>query len=186
MRLTELVHEALKNHLQGGDFAIDATAGNGHDTYHLAECVGEAGKVIAIDIQVEAIESTRGLLSMTALANRVNLLVGDHSVILDKLFEEYKDSIASIVFNLGYLPGSDKCVKTRAKNTSRALDASTKLLRPSGLLCVTAYRAHHGGEEEAKSVEGWMAGRAADGWHVMRNEPTSNNLPPILWLASKP
>ena len=186
MRLTELVHHTLSNHLRDGDFAIDATAGNGHDTNFLAERVGKAGKVFSIDIQLEAIESTRSLLSEKALANRVNLRMGDHSAILEQLSKEYEDSIATIVFNLGYLPGSDKCVKTRAKNTIRALDASTELLRPSGLLCVTAYRAHHGGQEETKSVEAWMAGKVADGWHVMRNEPASNNLPPILWLASKP
>ena len=186
MRLTELVHEELKNHLQGGDFAIDATAGNGHDTYYLAERVGETGKVISIDIQIEAIESTLGMLSMTALANRVDLLVGDHSVILDKLFEEYKNSIAAIVFNLGYLPGSNKFIKTDAKNTIRALDAASKLLRPSGLLSVTAYRAHLGGEEETISVKEWMASKEDFGWLINSHHPVSSNLPPILWIAYKP
>ena len=186
MRLTELVHHTLSNHLRKGDFAVDATAGNGHDTSFLAECVGEAGKVISIDIQIEAIKSTRSFLSMTALANRVNLLVGDHSVILDKLFEEYKDSIAAIVFNLGYLPGSNKCVKTEAKNTIRALDAASKLLRPRGLLSVTSYRAHQGGEEETIWVKKWMASKEDFGWQINSHDPVSSNLPPILWIAYKP
>ena len=185
MRLTELVHNTLNDHLREGDLAIDATAGNGHDTGYLATRVGERGRVIAIDIQGIAIESTRNLLSEIAVANRVTLLVGNHSVILDELLEEYKESIATIVFNLGYLPGSDKSVQTEAKNTIQALEASTNLLRPSGLLCVTAYRAHHGGEEETKSVEEWIARKVADGWHVKRHEPASNNLPPILWVAAK-
>ncbi|MEC7274061.1 MAG: class I SAM-dependent methyltransferase [Verrucomicrobiota bacterium] len=186
MRLTELVHEALKNQLQDGDFAIDATAGNGHDTCYLSERVGEKGKVISIDIQIEAIESTRVLLSVTALTNRVNLLVGNHSVILNQLFEEYKDTIAAIVFNLGYLPGSDKCVKTKARNTIHALDAASKLLRPSGLLCVTAYRAHPGGEEETISVKEWMTSKEDIGWQINNYDPVSSNLPPILWIAYKP
>ena len=186
MQLTELVHETLKTHLQSGAFAIDATAGNGHDAYLLAKSVGKCGKVIAIDIQEMAIKSTRTLLSEKGLADRVTLLAGDHSVILEKLSKEYKDSIDSIVFNLGYLPGSDKRVKTSAKNTIRALDASTNLLRPSGLLCVTAYRAHHGGEEETKSVGEWMTSKTYGGWNIKCHEPNSNNMPPILWIAGSP
>ena len=186
MRLTELIHSTLNDHLREGDLAIDATAGNGHDTGYLAARVGERGKVIAIDIQESAIESTRSLLWEKTLLDRVSILTGNHSVILDELLNEYKESISTIVFNLGYLPGSDKSIKTEAKNTIQALEAATKLLRPSGLLCVTAYRAHQGGEEETKSVEEWMARKVAYRWDVKRHEPASNNLPPILWIAGNP
>ena len=186
MRLTELVHHTLNDYVREGDLAIDATAGNGHDTSYLASRVGEVGKVIAIDIQDSAIESTRSLLSEKALLDRVTLLVGDHSVILEQLLEEYKESIATIVFNLGYLPGSDKSVKTEADNTIQALEASTMLLRPSGMLCVTAYRAHLGGKEEATSIKRWMASKESSGWQIKSHVPVSSNLPPILWLVRKP
>ena len=186
MRLTELVHHVLNDHLREGDLAIDATSGNGHDTGYLATHVGESGKVIAIDIQRSAIESTRSLLSEKDLLDRVTLLAGDHSVILEQLLGEYKESVATVLFNLGYLPGSDKSVMTEAQSTIQALDAATNLLRSSGLLCVIAYRAHEGGEEETKSVEEWMASKESSGWHIKRHVPTSSNLPPILWLAVKP
>ena len=186
MRLTELVHHTLNDHLREGDLAIDATAGNGHDTGYLATRVGESGKVIAIDIQRSAIESTRSLLSEKDLLDRVTLLAGDHSVILEQLLGEYKESVATVVFNLGYLPGSDKSVKTEATNTLQALEASAILLRHSGMLCVTAYRAHLGGEEEAATVKEWMSSKESSGWLIKRHVPTSSNLPPILWLAVKP
>jgi predicted methyltransferase len=38
--------------LQAGDVAVDATAGNGHDTLFLAEAVGPTGRVHAVDVQV--------------------------------------------------------------------------------------------------------------------------------------
>jgi predicted methyltransferase len=38
--------------LQPGDTAVDATAGNGHDTLALAELVGPQGVVWALDLQV--------------------------------------------------------------------------------------------------------------------------------------
>ena len=41
-----------------GDYAVDATLGNGHDTCFLAEIVGDSGKVFGFDIQKEAIESS--------------------------------------------------------------------------------------------------------------------------------
>ena len=186
MRLTELVHHTLNDHLHEGDLAIDATAGNGHDTGYLATRVGESGKVIAIDIQRSAIESTRSLLSEKDLLDRVTLLAGDHSVILEQLLGEYKESVATVVFNLGYLPGSDKSVKTEAANTLQALEASAILLRHRGMLCVTAYCAHQGGDEEAALVKQWMASKESSGWHIKCNTPASSNLPPILWLAGKP
>ena len=186
MRLTELVHHTLNDYLREGDLAIDATAGNGHDTSYLASRVGEVGKVIAIDIQDSAIESTRSLLSQKALLDRVTLLAGDHSVILEQLLEDYKESVATVVFNLGYLPGSDKSVKTEATNTIQALDTSAMLLKPNGMLCVTAYCAHLGGGEEATSVKEWMASKECSGWQINSHVPVSSNLPPILWLARKP
>ena len=186
MRLTELVHHTLNDYVREGDLAIDATAGNGHDTCYLATRVGESGKVISIDIQGSAIESTRSLLSEKALFDRVTLLAGDHSIILEQLLEEYKESVATAVFNLGYLPGSDKSVKTEAANTLLALEASSMLLKASGMLCVTAYRAHLGGGEEAALVKEWMTTKESSGWQIKNHVPASSNLPPILWLAIKP
>ena len=186
MRLTELVHHTLYDQLREGDLAIDATAGNGHDTVYLATRVGESGKVISIDIQKSAIESTRSLLSKKTLFDRVTLLLGDHSIILEQLLKEYKESVSTVVFNLGYLPGSDKSVKTDAASTISALEASAMLLRPSGMLCVTTYSAHLGGEVEATTVKEWMSSKESSGWHIKSHVPVSRNLPPVLWLARKP
>ena len=44
-------HQLLKEVVELGDFVIDATMGNGHDTAFLAELVGPSGEVFAFDIQ---------------------------------------------------------------------------------------------------------------------------------------
>ena len=44
-------HQLLKEVVEPGDFVIDATMGNGHDTAFLAELVGPSGEVFAFDIQ---------------------------------------------------------------------------------------------------------------------------------------
>ena len=61
MRLTERVHAVLEDQIQAGNWVIDATMGNGHDTLFLSKLVGSEGKVWAFDIQAAAIESTRKL-----------------------------------------------------------------------------------------------------------------------------
>ena len=185
MRLTEKVHTILTNHLQQGDQAIDATAGNGYDTLFLAEQVGSSGKVTAIDIQDCAIRSTREKLESTGLIDRVKLVTDDHATALGKLIEANREKIAAITFNLGYLPGSDKSIQTETESTEEALAASIQLLSPGGYLCVTAYRGHSGGTSEAEAVEAFMSKSQKEGHEVDCYEPESSNSPPILWVLRK-
>ena len=55
-------HRFIQRHLPKGGFAVDATAGNGGDTLLLCETVGKEGRVLAMDIQAQAVENTRKLL----------------------------------------------------------------------------------------------------------------------------
>ena len=185
MRLTEKVHTILTNHLHEGDLAIDARAGNGYDTLFLAEQVGPSGKVTAIDIQDCAIRSTREKLESTGLIDRVKLVTDDHATALGKLIEANREKVAAITFNLGYLPGSDKSIQTRAESTDEALSASIQLLTTGGYLCVTAYRGHSGGTSEAEAVEAFMSKSQKEGHAVDCYEVESSNSPPILWLLKK-
>ena len=57
-----IVHEFLKQYVREGDFCIDATAGRGRDTALLCRLAGETGRVLAFDIQREAVDQTRALL----------------------------------------------------------------------------------------------------------------------------
>ena len=185
MRLTEKVHHILTNHLKEGDRAIDATAGNGYDTLFLAEQVGPSGEIIAIDIQDCAIESTREILESAGLIDRVRLVTDDHAVALKKLITNNVGKVAAITFNLGYLPGSDKSIQTRAESTKEALAASIQLLTTGGYLCVTAYRGHSGGAVEAETVEAFMRKSQMEGHAVDCHEPESSHFPPILWVLKK-
>ena len=57
------------------------------------------------------------------------------------------------MFNLGYLPGGDKRITTRAATTVRALADAARLVTPGGLLTALVYRGHPGGPQEAAAVE---------------------------------
>ncbi|NBB78866.1 MAG: methyltransferase domain-containing protein [Verrucomicrobia bacterium] len=185
MKLTEIVHAKLAESLQAGDLAIDATAGNGHDTCFLAGKVGADGRVIAIDIQEAALAATGQRLEATGFADRVELLLGDHAQELNALVQTKAGLAAAVVFNLGYLPGGDKSIKTAADQTRLALSSARDLLRSGGMLCVTAYRGHPGGPEEAAAVDAWMRSRADASDCVEHHVPETSNRPPILWLLKK-
>lgn len=188
MRLTEQVHLNLKAALHPGDTAIDATAGNGHDTLAMAQLVGPSGKVFAIDLQPAAITSTRTRLSDAGQLEQCELIEGDHAEILAALLPGHSLSVAAITFNLGYLPGGEKAITTSARSTLSALESAQQLLRDHGLLLVTAYRGHDGGMDEARQVEAWMQKLPAANWQVESTQPPTRHadrIPPILWIARK-
>jgi len=157
-RPTELLHLLLKGEIAAGDFAIDATAGNGHDTVFLAKAVGKTGKVLAIDIQQLAIHSTAARLESEGLRERVTLQQGCHA---DLTKMAGAQSPRAIVFNLGYLPGGDHGLITRTDKTLKALAVASEILIPGGVLAVVCYPGHDGGDEEAEAVESFITSFAS-------------------------
>ena len=154
---TELLHTLFSEHIAPGDLVIDATAGNGFDTVFLAKAVGPSGKVIAIDIQEKAISATRKRLVKAAMSDRASLHLGCHANL-----KEIADGGApsAIIFNLGYLPGGDQSVITRAEETLPALGSAVEILRPGGCLAVICYPGHPGGDAEAIAVENFISSTA--------------------------
>jgi Ser/Thr protein kinase RdoA (MazF antagonist) len=90
----DAAHRALAVGLERAEaprLALDATAGNGHDTLLLAERVGEGGRVVGFDVQAAAIEATRARLAAAGPVDmgpihgdlvRENVLVQDGSLAL--------------------------------------------------------------------------------------------------------
>jgi ubiquinone/menaquinone biosynthesis C-methylase UbiE len=144
------IFPALKN----GARAVDATAGNGHDTLFLARNVGAAGRVFALDIQESALMQTEKRLKAAGLLDRVTIVHSSHRE-LDRLVGEQVDAV---MFNLGYLPGSDRSVATRPDTTSDGIMAALKILKPGGRMSVVAYTGHPGAAAEARVVGSLMAG----------------------------
>jgi len=155
-RLTDIVHERLGSVVQPGDVAVDATAGNGHDTLALARLVGESGRVFAFDTQAEALANTRNRLERAGLLNRVELIRQGHEQLKERLPGSICGRLAAAVFNLGYLPGGDKQQITRAATTVPALTQAVDCLKPGGIITVVAYPGHEGGAEEFSAVEKWF------------------------------
>lgn len=183
-RPTRLAQQTIGELLREGDVAIDATAGNGHDTQFLAGCVGATGRVLAFDVQEAAMRSTRERLREVGLEERVVFHLASHARMAE--FAE-AGSVAAVVFNLGYLPGEDHGLATEAAETMRALDAAGVVLNSGAVLSVVCYPGHPQGAEEAASVERWMSARAADAWRVAKYAMVGTKAPaPFLMIARKP
>lgn len=120
------------------DVAVDATLGNGYDTLFLAQ---HYKKVIGIDIQPLAIkrssEKTKDLLNV--------------EIILEDFNNIDRFNYANlIVFNLGFLPGSNRKVKTQDYTSDKAILKAYGIL--DGKMLIACYIQHEGGYEEYASL----------------------------------
>jgi SAM-dependent methyltransferase len=148
-----LSHLLLHRFIQPGNRVVDATCGNGKDTLLLADLVGKQGHVYAFDIQQMALTRTAERLTAQSLQQRVTLLHAGH----ERLLELVKGPQQAIVFNLGWLPGAPHEITTCTPTTLAALDASLRLLAPAGILLITCYPGHCGGDNETAAVLEWCS-----------------------------
>lgn len=186
MKLTGLAHKLAAEVLAEGGTAIDATAGNGQDTAYLAKLVGEKGRVLAIDIQPLAVATTKARLGSEGVAARCDVRVADHAD-LAQLAAPLEGKVDCILFNLGYLPGSDHSLTTRPITTGKALRAALGLVRPGGRIVCVAYTGHPGGEDESETVETFGTSCEEAGHTVARigREPGTGR-PWILCVTKMP
>jgi hypothetical protein len=176
--------EYWERHLAPGDTAIDATCGNGHDTLFLAKMPLSA--LFALDIQPAAIVKTQELLAEHLTdeeLRRVSFLNMSHEdlrkvpcPLLPRL----------IVYNLGYLPGSDKSITTMTESTLASIVSALSILGEGGAISVTCYPGHEEGKKEEDAILEWAASLPSNKWEVRHhrwlNRKRSASL---LWISKK-
>ena len=174
-------------YLHPGDFAVDATCGRGNDTVALAKAVGPAGRVLALDIQEEAVAATEERLREEGLSNVT--VVRDSFVNVQARWRGTMGGALpqAIVFNLGYLPGGDKTVTTTAETTLAGLAAALEILAAGGIIAIVMYDGHPAGAAEKQAVLGWAEGLDAAKYHAgYLAFPNQTHYPPeILWITKK-
>lgn len=129
-------HQFIAAHLREGGVAIDATAGRGRDTVFLASLVGAGGRVLAFDVQEEAIRSTGALVRANGFSDRVKLILDDHANLASYVLP---GSVNAVMFNLGWLPGGDHSVFSRAESSIPAIRAGLDALCEGGVMSVCVY-----------------------------------------------
>ena len=177
-------HTLLKEVVQPGNYVVDATMGNGNDTLLLAELVGKTGKVYAFDVQEQALISTQKRLIDNDLEHRVQLIHDGHQHLDDYLGKDQE--IHAAIFNLGYLPQSDKQVITLPETTRKALDSCLNHLVRKGRIIIVAYYGHEGGQEELETVSTYCRTLPQKLFNVLTYQfINQQNQPPILFCIEK-
>lgn len=160
--------------------AVDATCGNGFDTLALARAVGPLGRVFAFDLQKAACDASTARLESAGLAARVEIFNLSHSLMAEKIPAAFRGAINAAMFNLGWLPGSDKSVVTRPETTVAALESLRTLLAPgANLVSLLCYRGHGGGNEEYEAAR-----RFAEPFKPAAFSDSGNQKSPVLLLFS--
>ena len=145
-RVTTVVHRFLREHLNPDSVILDLTAGQGNDTLF---CAQHFKKVIAMDIQEEAIQAT---VRKCQTQTNVQLIHDDHSHLGNYIHEP----LDAVLFNSGYLPKSLSKLTTQSSSTLKAFDASIAYLKKGGFLCATFYRKQDWGIEEYEACDVWF------------------------------
>lgn len=149
IQTTGMAWQFMKEAVPEGGTVIDATMGRGNDTVYLCELVGAQGKVLAFDVQQEAVESTRQRLGEAGYMERVRLIQDSH-----EYMEHYVQSgtVDGIMFNFGYLPRADHKISTRADTSLRAIEAGLRLLKRGGVISLCIYQGKDTGFEEKEKI----------------------------------
>ena len=184
--LVKLAHTLIKDSVKTGDIVIDATVGNGHDTLFLMDLVKPSGKVFGFDIQLNAVESVKAKLQNQPFAECVTLINAGHESMGERVPMDCHGKISAVMFNLGYLPGSDKRVITQTNTTLAALASARELVSVGGIITVLAYPGHEGGKAETDRVSKWCLALDPSQYQVNHYESQPNNpLAPRLFMIKK-
>jgi predicted methyltransferase len=177
----------LADRLQPGDIVLDATAGNGHDTLFLAQCVGPSGYIYAMDLQAAAVQATQQRLSDAGIPPETfQVIHRGHEAMGECISSHHQGQFAGIMFNLGYLPGSDKTVITQTETTLQAVNAAVNQLKPGGILTIAVYPGHEGGTQEQKLLAEWAVALPPRNFEVQHLRPVNRSAsPPECWVIWK-
>ncbi|MEZ4485011.1 MAG: class I SAM-dependent methyltransferase [Syntrophotaleaceae bacterium] len=195
IRMAPWAHALVGEVLKPGALAVDLTAGNGRDTLFLYRLVGDQGRVVAFDVQDEALQATSRLLEdegATIACDRlmagascaepgIYLIQDCHSRLADYL----REPVTAMVANLGFLPGEDTAWATASPATLSALRSALALLVPGGRLAVICHVGHPGGIAEAEKVGHLFAGLPSEYWDVLQLTAANRRDAPSLLVVER-
>lgn len=156
--------------------AVDFTCGNGYDTLALAEL---ANVVYAFDVQAQAIDETRRRLGEAP-----------HVQVIQDSFVNFRhyirEAIDLAVFNLGYLPGSDKQIVTQWADVEACLQALLIQLSPQGRVVIVSYPGHEEGQCETEGLKDMLQRLDATDFRTFSLlHLNGRNQPPQLYLIER-
>ena len=177
-----LAHRFLSAHIRPGAFCVDATAGKGRDTVFLAKLAGPQGRVLAMDIQPQAVEATKALIQTEGVADRVEVVLDSHSNLSRYASPGTADAV---VFNFGWLPGGSHQIFTRVQTSIPAITQGLELLKPDGVMSLCIYYGRDCGYEERDALLEFLETIDDRRFTVLvsrfANRPNDPPIPVFIW-----
>ena len=172
LQITAYTQHFIRQQVMPGDICIDATMGNGNDTALLSQLAGKRGR-----------EHTKERLKRDNCPENYQLLLESHENMDVYAGEE---TVSCITFNLGYLPGGDHSVATRADSSIRAVESGLKLLKKGGLMTLCIYSGGDTGYQERDEMLAFIRQLDPHKYLVILSEYANRpNDPPIPVLIIK-
>ena len=136
------VHKQCREFAKTNMHFIDATCGNGHDTAFLNELAESTGsRVSSLDIQMQALKNAKANYSFNK--SRVALYHKSHEDL------SALSPFDIVLYNLGYLPSSDKSCTTTLTTTVASLHSAIRYSSKKALILFVCYTGHKEGKEES-------------------------------------
>ena len=171
-QITHWYHEIIRSQAEREGFYIDATMGTGNDTKLLCELAKDQGRILAFDIQKEALEETEKMLNGYEIGRkmyedgRIQLILDGH-----EHMEMYaKSETADVIcFNFGYLPGGDHRIATKVETSVEAIKKGLKILKRGGMMSLCIYSGGDTGFEEKDAILEYLRSLPAREYTVIQN-----------------
>ncbi|MDQ1001146.1 tRNA A58 N-methylase Trm61 [Neobacillus niacini] len=185
-RILPYAKKLLEMTITNGDVVVDATLGNGHDTLFMANLVGEKGTVYGFDVQEDAIRTSMERLNQHGLADTVTIFHKGHEHLSKLIPAEHHGKVKAAIFNLGYLPGSDKSVVTKPETTITAIQQLLEIMVPEGLIILVIYHGHAEGAVERDALLTYCQNIDQKKAHVLQYRfINQQNNPPFIVAIEK-
>lgn len=177
VEFSKVLIENFLNTLDKEIVCVDATLGNGNDALFMSKIIQEKGKVYGYDIQKQSIVNSISLFEEHNATN-IEIKLKSHEFIDE-------ENIDLCIFNLGYLPGFDKTIKTNKETTLKAINnLLPKMNKEKMLIIICLYVGHSEGLEESIEIDKYLKELPSNKYLVCKyqnyNRPTS---PYILTLS---
>ncbi|MGO3017610.1 MAG: tRNA (mnm(5)s(2)U34)-methyltransferase [Anaerococcus sp.] len=170
-----LIEEAKRNGI-----ALDMTCGKGHDSKFILDNLSPK-KLYAFDIQEMAKEESKKTIG--EFPENFNFILDSH-----KNLDLYiKEKIDLAIFNLGYLPSSDKTITTNYKDVIEAINKILDLSQKGTLIVLTFYPGHKEGKEESIYVEEILRKLPQKQYSILKYDfiNQKNNPPYVIKIIKK-
>lgn len=180
MRFSHQLLEETINRFPSGLF-IDATLGNGHDSYFILSNKNFKGRLLSFDIQARAIlNSYQRINQLQTTSASYQFIYASHDTLFNYL--NSNSLIHGAIFNLGYLPGGNHQITTRSQSTLNALQQIMSRLVRKGRILIVIYSGHSEGQVEKEQLLNYLKTTDQQAYHIYHYHALNqkNNPPELL------